>query len=85
MSKTAMINIRLEPKLKKSSEAILARMGLSTSEAITLFLSQVVMQRGLPFAVRIPNKETRKALKEAKEGRNLESFTDFDAYLKSIK
>jgi DNA-damage-inducible protein J len=85
MTKSAMINTRLEPKLKKSSEAILAKIGLSTSEAITLFLSQVVMHRGLPFPARIPNAETRKALQEAKEGRNLTSYDDFDDYLKSIK
>ena len=38
MTKTATINSRIAPKLKKEAEAIFAQLGLSTSEAITLFL-----------------------------------------------
>ncbi len=85
MRKTEMINTRLEPKLKKSSEAIFARLGVSTSEAITMFLNQVVMHKGFPFPIRIPNAQTRAAIKEAKERRNLESHADFSSYLKTIK
>jgi len=85
MAKTEMINARLEPALKKNSEAVLAKLGLSTSEAITMFLSQVVLHRGLPFPARIPNAATRKALKEAKARQGLEPVEDFRAWLDSTR
>jgi DNA-damage-inducible protein J len=46
MSKTGYITARVEPKLKESAGRVLKKVGVSTSQAITLFLRQVVMQRG---------------------------------------
>jgi DNA-damage-inducible protein J len=85
MSKTEMINTRLEPRLKKASEAVFARLGVSTSEAITMFLNQVVLHKGFPFPLRIPNAETRKAIKETKERRNVEVYDDYASFLKTMK
>ncbi|MCH9770580.1 MAG: type II toxin-antitoxin system RelB/DinJ family antitoxin [Gammaproteobacteria bacterium] len=63
--KNAMINARIESKLKKQAETILHRVGLSGAEAIRLFYSQICLQKGLPFEVKIPNKETIKAMRDA--------------------
>ena len=60
-----MIHARIEPKLKKSAERIFSEIGLSTTEAIRLFLKQVELHRGLPFSVSIPNAETLAAMREA--------------------
>ncbi len=62
--RTSYINVRVEPKLKASAHRALKKVGMSTSDAITLFLHQVVLHQGLPFEVRVPNAETIKALKE---------------------
>ncbi len=67
--KTEIINARIEPALKASAEKIFRALGMKTSEAISIFLRQVVSHRGLPFDVRIPNKATRQAMKEVKEGK----------------
>jgi len=64
MAKTGYINARVESGLKKDAEKVLRRVGVNTSDAVTMFLKQVVLQEGLPFEVRIPNKETRKAIAE---------------------
>lgn len=64
MAKTTQINSRVEPGLKAEAETILKEVGISTSDAITMFLRQVVLRRGLPFEARIPNAETVAALKE---------------------
>ena len=64
MNKTAKISARIEPELKHQGEAIFSTIGLSTSDAITLFFRQVVMYKGLPFEVKIPNETTIKALNE---------------------
>ena len=46
-------------------------MGLTTSEATRLFLHSVVLHKGLPFELRIPNEETVTAIKETQEGKNI--------------
>lgn len=68
-AKTGYINARVEPKLKKQAEAVLDKIGLSTTDAVTIFLKQVVAQKGLPFEVKIPNRETIKAMRELEQGR----------------
>lgn len=67
--KTKIINARVEPALKASAEKIFRALGMNTTGAISIFLSQVVLNKGLPFDVRIPNKATRRAIKEVKEGK----------------
>ena len=66
--KSEFIRARVEPKLKRETEAVLAKLGMSMSEAVTVFCRQIVLQRGLPFAVRIPNAETQAALSEDLSG-----------------
>jgi DNA-damage-inducible protein J len=61
----------VDPKLKRETEEVFDELGLSTSQAITLFFKQVSLRKGLPFAVSIPNAETRQAIDEALEGKNL--------------
>lgn len=68
-AKTGYINARVEPKLKASAEAVLDRIGLSTTDAVTMFLKQVVAHKGLPFEARVPNRETVRALRDAEAGR----------------
>ncbi len=70
-SKTAMIRARTEPALKAKAEATLKKLGLSPSAAINLFYRQIVEHRGLPFLVKLPNRATRKAMRDAETGRNL--------------
>jgi DNA-damage-inducible protein J len=60
MTKTTMIHARVPLDLKEDVAKILKELGLSATEAITLFYSQVKLRKGLPFPVQIPNKETLK-------------------------
>ncbi len=69
MAKTGYINARVEPRLKKEAEKVLRNVGVNTSDAVSMFLRQVVLQDGLPFEVRVPNKETRKAIAELEAGK----------------
>ncbi len=78
MSKTATIQTRMEPGLKAKVEAILSKLGLSPSEAITLYYSQIALKKGLPFAVEIPNQATRKAMQDVRAKRNLKHAQDTD-------
>ena len=84
MAKTEMIRARVEPELKREAERLFSALGLSTTEAITIFYKQVTMHRGLPFDVRIPNAETAEALRQASEGEDLTEYTDLDDLRSSL-
>ena len=71
MAKSAIIRARMEPELKEMAETIFNELGLSITEAITLFYRQVKLQKGLPFEVRIPNQITLQTFRETDAGRNL--------------
>lgn len=75
--KTKMIHARIEPKLKRSAERIFSEIGMSTTEAIRLFLKQVELHRGLPFSVSIPNPETVAAMREANNPSTLKHYRSF--------
>jgi DNA-damage-inducible protein J len=63
-----MINARIEPKLKREVEGILQRLGLNTTQAVSLFFRHVKNYRGLPFEVKLPNAATRRAITAARSG-----------------
>lgn len=75
MTKTATIRTRIEPDLKSEVESILARLGLTASEAVHLLYRQIQLRRGLPFEVRIPNAVTARTLKASKSGRGVKRFS----------
>ncbi|MCY3664530.1 MAG: type II toxin-antitoxin system RelB/DinJ family antitoxin [Gemmatimonadetes bacterium] len=79
MAKTKMIRVRVEPEIKSQAEEIFSELGLSPTEAITLFYTQVTLHRGLPFAVGIPNAETIGALRQVRAGEGLTEYDDLDA------
>ena len=72
--KTATIRARVEPDLKDKAEKVLQRVGLSATEAITLFYKQVVLNRGLPFPVRVPNKTTRQTMAKTEAGEDIHRY-----------
>lgn len=74
MTGTAM-TVRIDPDIKNKAAEYLKQMGLTTSEATRLFLHSVVLHKGLPFELRIPNDETAEAIKEVKAGKNTVKHT----------
>ena len=66
--KSAMVRARIEPELKTTVEKYFEILGLSTTQAITLFFKQVELRRGLPTEISIPNAETLAAMKEIENG-----------------
>jgi DNA-damage-inducible protein J len=67
MATTTMVHIRVDEQLKAQATETLAAMGLSVSDAVRVFLTRVVAGKQLPFALKVPNAETRAALSEAGE------------------
>ena len=85
MAKSQMIRARVEPRLQHDAQAVLDELGMTPTEAITLFYKQVTLYRGLPFPVRIPNATTRKALREARSRKNTESFESIEAWAREMR
>ncbi len=65
--KTAAVHSRIEPETKEMAEGILRKLGLSPTEAIRLFYTQITLRNGLPFTVSIPNEETVQALDDSRK------------------
>jgi len=71
------IHTRIDPELKSKAEGILSELGISSSEAIRLFYSQICHHRGIPFDVKIPNETTLAALQEdLSNAKRYASFAD---------
>lgn len=66
--KTETINIRIDKKQKNLLEKILHEIGLTPSEATRIFYSNVILNEGIPFDVKIPNKATLQSLEESRTG-----------------
>ena len=54
MARTSNVFARVEPDVKERAEAVLNELGIPMSNAIGVFLKQVILQRGLPFSVKLP-------------------------------
>ncbi|BEU86958.1 type II toxin-antitoxin system RelB/DinJ family antitoxin [Selenomonas sp. TAMA-11512] len=55
MEKSSTLNLRINPILKQNAEDVLSKLGVPMSTAVDMFLNQVVLVRGLPFSVTLPN------------------------------
>lgn len=87
MAKTETLHMRIDADLKSNAEYLLNQLGMSTTEAVSIFLRQVILNRGLPFDVKLPkyNEETEQAIKEAKEiSRSGKGFKDIDALFEEL-
>jgi DNA-damage-inducible protein J len=76
-AQTQMIHARIDPKLKESAERVFSKIGISTTEAIRIFLKQVELHNGLPFSLSIPNAETLAAMKESDNPAALKRYRSF--------
>ena len=75
MALDATVRARIDVDLKEDVEKILSEIGISTSQAITIFMKGIKRERGIPFELKIPNEETLQAMKDAEMGINMEEIT----------
>jgi len=68
-------NVYLDKTMKEQARDIFKQYGMGLSDAFNIFLSQSVMEKGIPFQVKIPNKETLQAMKDIEEGVDLEEIS----------
>lgn len=83
MGKTSQISARISASDKKRAEEVFRELGVTASQAITLFYKQVYLRRGIPFAVELPNRVTMEAIEEARSGKG-KSFDSVDDLMKDL-
>jgi DNA-damage-inducible protein J len=84
MNKTSTIRARIEPSLKHKAESIFRQLGLTTTQAITLFYKQVELRKGLPFDISILNETTRRTFDDTDAGKHLIVCEDTDDMFKKL-
>lgn len=86
MNKSDTIHMRIEPDIKAGADSVLNRLGMSTAEAISIFLNQVILRGGLPFDVKIPepNAATLKAMSDAENGVDLHKFDSAEEMFREL-
>jgi len=62
---TTMVHVRVNEQIKAQATETLAAMGLSISDAVRVLLTRIAAEKQLPFALQVPNAETRAAMAEA--------------------
>ena len=84
MTKSATIRARIDPDLKDNAEHVFRRLGLTSTQAITLFYKQVELRNGLPFEVAIPNETTYSTFVDTDAERNLIVCEDADDMFRKL-
>lgn len=84
VGKTAQVRARIDPTVKEQAEGILEELGLSPSAAINTFYSQIVLRRGLPFLVEVPNEVTVAAIEDARNGHDQIDAADLKGLLAQL-
>jgi len=84
MNRTATIRARVEPGLKDDVEKLLRRLGVTTTEAITMFYSQIRLHQGLPFPVEVPDATTRKTFEATDRGEDINTFDSLDKMFEAL-
>jgi DNA-damage-inducible protein J len=71
----AAMTLRVDSKVKEDAAHYLSQIGLTTSEAVRLFLHSVVLHKGIPFELKVPNAQTQQALKDIEAGINVDEVS----------
>ena len=78
------IQARIDVKTKRKAKRILDALGISMSEAISMYIRQIILHRGIPFEVKIPTELTDKTLRDAEAGKDLHRADSVDELFKEL-
>jgi DNA-damage-inducible protein J len=74
-AKSDVVRARIETRVKKDAESILKRLGVSHSTFINMSYRAVVEQGGIPFSLHVPNRETARVLRDARDRAKRSKYT----------
>ena len=62
MSKNMLVSFRVKPELKEKTDIIFDKLGITKTEAFNMFLSQVLLNNGLPFDIKVPGDNLKNSI-----------------------
>ena len=74
----------MAPGLKSEVEALLEQLGVTTTDAINMFFSQIRLRKGIPFSIEMPNKITRQTFEATDQGEHLRTYKNLDEMFKVL-
>ena len=78
MATNAVVRARIDEHIKEEAATVLATMGLTISDAFRIMLTRIANEKAFPFEPLVPNKKTIEAMREARKGEKLESFSNIN-------
>jgi len=85
MSRSATIQARIDPKIKKQAQKILGDLQISMSEAISMYLAQVALHKGIPFSIKIPNKLTAETIVKSEQAKKIHKANSVDDLFEQLE
>ena len=71
MANGVSVQARIDPQIKEEARGVLDELGISMSEAIVVYLKQIILRRGIPFEIKLPNKTTIETFEKTDAGQEL--------------
>jgi len=72
------LHCKIKAPIKRKAKKVFDELGINMTDAIRLFLTQVTIQKAIPFDIRMPNETTINAMKEA-EKENIASLKSYSS------
>ncbi|MCD4692151.1 MAG: type II toxin-antitoxin system RelB/DinJ family antitoxin [Calditrichales bacterium] len=85
MARTATIQARIDPVVKEKAQNILNTLNITMSEAISLYLTQISLRRGIPFDIRIPNELTLETIRKSEKGKEIHKVDSVDELFRELE
>mgnify|MGYP001050781337 CR=1 FL=1 len=85
MARTATIQARIDPEIKSKAQKIFNQLQISMSEAISLYLTQVTLQKRIPFELKIPNDLTQETILKSEHGIDTHSVNSVDELFEDLE
>ena len=82
---TTTINARIDPETKTEAVDILHSLGMTTTQAISLFFRQIIYTIGIPFELKVPNKTTVETFNKTDAGEDLHRVSSIDKLAEELK
>jgi DNA-damage-inducible protein J len=84
MPKTATVQARVDAKTKAEAQRILGELDITLTQAIVVYLRQIIFNNGIPFVLKIPNELTAETLDKSEAREDLHSTSSVDELFKEL-
>jgi DNA-damage-inducible protein J len=82
---TTSLNVRIDSDTKKEAAEILDDLGLTISQAISAYFKQIILTKGIPFEIKMPNRQTIETFRKTNAGKDLHRVSNVKELMKELK